>query len=156
WSKTVSVATLQSSGLTGTIYYGYRAWGPNWAWDPSWTKGSAAGFVADVDPSGNRFNPNKLLIDPYARQISHDPETPTQTDGSIYASGSLYRTIDDGAQAPKGIVLAADATSTGTKPTRALKDDIVYEVHLRGLTRNDPAIAAAYRGTYKGAGLKAA
>ena len=32
----------------------------------------------------------------------------------------------------------------------------MYEVHVRGLTKNDTAISSAYRGTYKGAGLKAA
>jgi glycogen operon protein len=109
-----------------------------------------------VDPQGNRFNPNKLLIDPYALELSHDPETPGMTDGTVYASGALYRNIDDGSVAPKGIVLLGDTQSIGTKPTRAFKDDVVYEVHVRGLTENDPNTTAAYRGTYKGAGLKAA
>ncbi|WP_406434561.1 alpha-amylase family glycosyl hydrolase [Streptomyces sp. NBC_01589] len=44
----------------------------------------------------------------------------------------------------------------GTKPVRPLKDDIVYEVHLRGLTMNDTSVPAAERGTYKGAAAKAA
>ncbi|HEX2060562.1 MAG TPA: isoamylase [Thermoanaerobaculia bacterium] len=155
WSKTVSVATLQTTyGITGTVYYGYRAWGPNWTYNASWTKGSTLGFISDVDAQGNRFNPNKLLLDPYAREVSHDPQTPTQTDGTRYASGA-YRAIDTGASAPKGIVLASDATSTGTKPTRALKDDVIYEVHVKGLTANDTSIAASLRGTYAGAALKA-
>jgi len=157
WSKTASVATLQTTyGITGTVYYGYRAWGPNWTYNASWTKGSTLGFISDVDAQGNRFNPNKLLLDPYTREVSHDPQTPTQTDSTRYASGSLYRAIDTGASAPKGIVLAADATSIGTKPTRALKDDIVYEVHVKGLTQNDTSIAAGIRGTYAGAAQKAA
>jgi glycogen operon protein len=156
WSTTVSVATLQAAGVTGTIYYGYRAWGPNWPFDPAWAKGSAAGFVSDVDSSGNRFNPNKLLIDPYAREISHDPLTPALPDGSRYGTGPTFRTVDTGTTAPKSIVLAADGASTGSKPVRALKDDVVYEVNLRGLTRNDAGIAAADRGTYRGAAQKAA
>ncbi|MES2316824.1 MAG: isoamylase [Pseudomonadota bacterium] len=156
WSKTVATSTLSGLGLGGTLYYGYRAWGPNWPYNASWTKGSATGFITDVDASGNRFNPNKLLADPYALELSHDPTTPTMNNGTIYASGALYRNIDSGSSGPKGIVLNADTTATGTKPTRALKDDIVYEVHVRGLTKNDTAITAAYRGTYKGAGLKAA
>ena len=156
WSTTVSVAALQGAGVTGTIYYGYRAWGPNWPFDATWTKGSAAGFVSDVDSGGNRFNPNKLLIDPYAREISHDPLTPALPDGSRYGTGPTFRTVDTGTTAPKSIVLAADGTSTGSKPVRALKDDVVYEVNLRGLTRNDAGVAAADRGTYRGAGQKAA
>ncbi|BFU45795.1 glycogen debranching protein [Krasilnikovia sp. MM14-A1004] len=154
WSATVGVATLRAAGVPGTIYYGYRAWGPNWPYDPAWSKGSQAGFVADVDATGNRFDPNKLLLDPYAREISHDTaiDNPAATD---YATGSLRRAADTGTIAPKGIVLAADTTGTGTKPTRALKDDITYEVNLRGLTRNDPGVAASVRGTYAGAALKA-
>ena len=156
WSATIPVTTLNSQGLTGTLYYGYRAWGPNWPYSASWTKGSSTGFITDVDANGNRFNPNKLLTDPYALELSHDPTTPTMTNGTIYASGAAYRNIDSGSSAPKGIVLAGDTQSTGVKPTRALKDDIVYEVHVRGLTMNDTSISSAYRGTYKGAGLKAA
>jgi isoamylase len=157
WSKTVSVSTLSYSyGITGTVYYGYRAWGPNWPYDSTWKKGTATGFIKDVDGNGNRFNPNKLLIDPYALEISHDPITPSQSDSTIYASGPLYRNIDDGSRVPKGIVLKSDSVSTGIKPTRGLKDDIIYEVHLRGLTKNDGGIDPAYRGTYKGAALKAA
>lgn len=157
WSKTVSTSTLATSyGLTGTVYYGYRAWGPNWPYSTTWTKGSSAGFISDVDANGNRFNPNKLLIDPYALEISHDPNTPTMTDGTVYASGASYRTRDSGTVAPKSIALKPVTQSVGTKPTRAFKDDIVYEVHVRGLTKNDPSIPVAYQGTYKGAGLKAA
>ncbi|HVR82455.1 MAG TPA: isoamylase [Luteimonas sp.] len=156
WSKTASVATLQTTyGITGTVYYGYRAWGPNWPYSSSWTKGSGIGFVIDIDASGNRFNPNKLLIDPYAVEISQDPNTATCADGTLYASGALHRNKDSGACASKGIVLAPVTTSFGTKPTRALKDDVVYEVHVRGLTMNDTSIAAASRGTYAGAALKA-
>jgi glycogen operon protein len=156
WSTTIPVSTLQGQGLTGTLYYGYRAWGPNWPYSASWTKGTGVGFVTDVDANGNRFNPNKLLTDPYALELSHDPTTATMSNGTIYASGATYRNIDSGASAPKGIVLAGDAQSIGTKPTRAFKDDVVYEVHVRGLTMNDTGISASYRGTYKGAGLKAA
>lgn len=157
WSTTVSVATLANSyGITGTVYYGYRAWGPNWTYSSSWTKGSSVGFVSDVDASGNRFNPNKLLYDPYAREISHDPINPNNTNGTYFATGASNRNLDSGTYAPKGIVLAADTTSFGTKPTRALKDDVIYEVHVRGLTKNDSSVTAAYRGTYMGAAQKAA
>jgi len=157
WSKTVSVATLANSyGITGTVYYGYRAWGPNWPYSSAWTKGSGTGFVSDVDASGNRFDPNKLLIDPYARELSHDTITSACQDGTLYATGATHRNKDSGACAPKGIVLAADTTSFGSKPTRALKDDVVYEVHVRGLTMNDTSLASGIRGTYAGAAQKAA
>jgi isoamylase len=156
WASTVSVSTLQARGLTGTIYYGYRAWGPNWTYSSSWTPGSSAGFVADVDGSGNRFNPNKLLFDPYGLELSHDPINPSNTDGSIYNTGATDRLRDSALVAPKSIVIDSFTGDFGTKPGRAFKDEIVYEVHVRGLTRNDPSIAAAERGTFLGASRKAA
>lgn len=156
WSKSLTTAALSNLGISGHVYYGYRAWGPNWPYSAGWTKGSQTGFITDVDAQGNRFNPNKLLIDPYAVEISHDPANQSNQDDTIYASGPLYRTIDTGTKAPKSIAFPDDSSSIGTKPTRALKDDVIYEVHVRGLTKNDPSINAAYRGTYKGAGQKAA
>ncbi len=156
WSTSVTSAALTAAGISGTVYYGYRAWGPNWTYNSGWSKGSGLGFVSDVDAQGNRFNPNKLLMDPYARELSQDPTNPSNLDGSVYASGSSYRLMDSGTVAPKGIVLKADSTSTGTKPTRALRDDVIYEVHVRGLTMNDTSLPAAARGTYQGAGMKAA
>jgi isoamylase len=154
FSATIPVATLQTAGITGPVYYGYRAWGPNWPFSSSWTKGSSAGFILDVDAQGNRFNPNKLLIDPYAREISHDPVNANWTDGTVYASGASYRNVDSGNVAPKSILWLPASQSVGTKPTRAQKDDVVYEVNLRGLTKNDSSVPAAVRGTYAGAALK--
>ena len=101
WQVLVPVTTLRNLGfdidplnagkLFTNIFYGYRAWGPNWPYVSSWVPGSEAGFVADVDTAGNRFNPNKLLLDPYALEVTHDylsaAVTPQQTDGAVYASG---------------------------------------------------------------------
>lgn len=151
-------AIVASQALNGlaTIYYGLRAWGPNWTYDPAWIPGSLAGFAADVDRDGNRFNPNKLLLDPYALEVSHGPLTPFQPIVSAYLSGDNFRGIDTGPFAPKGIVLPLPAPDFGAKPTRAFKDEIVYEVHLRGLTRNDPAVPPEFQGTYRGAAMRAA
>ena len=155
FSVSIPIATLQAAGITGPVYYGYRAWGPNWPYSTSWTKGSSVGFVADVDAQGNRFNPNKLLMDPYAREISQDPINATWTDGTVYASGANYRNLDSGNMGPKSILWMPVSQSTGVKPTRAQKDDIIYEVNLRGLTKNDRSVPAALQGTYAGAALKA-
>jgi isoamylase len=127
WAVTVPVSAIQAAGITGTVYYGYRAWGPNWPYSSSWTKSSSVGFISDVDANGNRFNPNKLLLDPYALEISQDPLNASNQNGNIFASGSSFRAIDSGTYAPKGIVL----------------------------TKQDSSIATAYQGTYRGAGLKA-
>lgn len=173
-------------GLDPLTLYGYRAWGPNWTFDESWAPGSAAGFVSDVDDQGNRFNPNKLLMDPYARELSHDSESPQLSalghDGSMYGSGQgLYagaghqvirRQFDTAPFAPKS-VLICDTTNTGTKAAIPQKDSIIYEAHVRGLTKHPSTsrlesilrqehgfdavrnIPAEYRGTYKGAAYMA-
>lgn len=174
-------------GLEPCTLYGYRCWGPNWNFDPGWTPGSVLGFVTDVDAEGNRFNPNKLLIDPYARELSHDCEAPELLalghNAGMYGSGQgLYagfghtpvvrRAFDTAPYAPKSIVIV-DATPTGIKPRIPQKDSIIYEAHLRGLTkhpstsrlksilRNEDGFGAVgnippeYRGTYRGAALMA-
>lgn len=141
------------------VYYGYRAWGPNWEYDKDWKPGSKEGFKSHVDNQGNRYNPNKLLIDPYAKEISHDPVSPDaqgiSPDGSFYATGHENYLKDSAALAPKGVFILADGKDIGEKPRRALKDDVIYEVHLRGFTKLDESIPEEYRGTYKGAAMKA-
>ncbi|HEU4535180.1 MAG TPA: isoamylase [Polyangiaceae bacterium] len=156
WSARVPLAELRQKGVAGTVFYGYRAWGPNWAYNAAWQPGSSAGFVADVNGQGDRFNPNKLLFDPYGFELSHDPINPTNADGTVYGTGPTHRLKDSGRVAPKSIVLDAVGGDVGVKPTRALKDDVIYEVHVRGLTRNDATVPVAERGTYAGAARKAA
>ena len=156
WAVTVPVAEIRAAGVTGTIFYGYRAWGPNWTFSSGWTPGSQDGFVADVDGDGNRFNPNKLLFDPYALELSHDPVGVGTTDGDMYLTGPAQRLVDTGPVAGKAIVLETLDGDFGSKPTRPLRDDVIYEVHVRGLTRADSSVPAAERGTYAGAGRKAA
>jgi len=146
---------ITTAAMAGAIYYGYRAWGPNWLFDSAWTPGSAAGFVADVDGGGHRFNPNKLLLDPYTIEVSHNPLTPEHQDPTAYLSGAAFRLVDTGPFAPKAMVLALPNPDFGAKPTGAFKDDIIYEVHLRGLTKNDPSVPANLQGTYAGAALRA-
>lgn len=139
------------AGVSHGTLYGFRAFGPNWPFSADWTRGgSAHGFVSDVDASGNRFNPNKLLFDPYARELSHDRASTELgrhgLDAGMFGSGpALYtppdglpmrrREVDTGPWAPKAIVVR-DHTPTGEKPLFAEKDLIIYEVHPRGLTRH--------------------
>ncbi len=158
WRVSISAEDLEAAGVGGVAYYGLRAWGPNWPHDEAWTPGSLAGFVADVDGDGNRFNPNKLLLDPYGRETSHDPTTPEMLDGSVYSTGPDNRERDSGPVAPKSVWLAQEpvAVDLGPRPFGPLAHDTIYEVHVRGFTMNDPAVDPACRGTYRGAAEKAA
>jgi glycogen operon protein len=150
WTATASAAARAAAGIGETVYYGYRAWGPNWPYDADWEPGTSRGIRSDVDVDGNRFNPNKLLYDPYALEISHDPGP----DHRPYATGPEYRDQDSGPLAPKSVALPREAASF-ERPIRERSDDVVYEVHVRGLTMADPSIPAELRGTYAGAALKA-
>jgi isoamylase len=161
WVITLDCAELITAGLTaGYLYYGYRAWGPNWEYRDDWRPGSESGFICDVDAQGNRFNPNKLLIDPYALELSHDPQVDRlYIDPNAYIPdyyGGKYRHLDTASIAPKSVwVLNQAQHGYGLKPQRHLKDDVIYEVNLRGFTMNDPGIVENERGTYRGAGRKA-
>lgn len=163
WVMSVPKQALAQKGIhldkKQPVYYGFRAWGPNWEYKPEWKSGSDAGFKSHVDDNGNRFNPNKLLTDPYAKEVSHDPISPEKQktlDGTIYATGDEHYLKDSTSLAPKSVFVLEDKKSeVGKRPERALKDDIVYETHLRGLTQNDKSIPEELRGTYKGAAMKA-
>ena len=133
----------------GTLY-GFRCWGPNWVFDPTWTRGnSQAGFIADYDKFGNRFNPNKVLYDPYARELSHDRVTFEMLEAGhniwLYATGdSDYqgkpaRVYDTAVWAPKGIIIFDD-TSVGTRPRIPPEAAIIYEAHLRGCTQHPSSV----------------
>ena len=118
--------------LPGQLY-GYRVHGP---WDPA---------------GGHRFNASKLVLDPYAREIS----------GRIRWHDALYghrRTLlredridrrDSAAYMPKAVVTAPEVPNLALKPVRRhLADTVIYEAHVRGLTMTHPAIPEEERGTY--------
>ena len=166
----------------GTLY-GFRCWGPNWLHDPAWSRGdSAAGFVADVDADGDRFNPNKVLFDPYAREVTHNlassqiaeagGEAGVFATGGEQVRGRARRELDSGRWAPKGVYLV-DATYCGERPHLPPEDTVVYEAHVRGLTAHPSSsrlsdlladvpgfedvadVPAELRGTYAGAAYMA-
>jgi isoamylase len=144
------------AGLGAGAAYAFRAWGPNWPFDAAWRRGdSSAGFLADVDDRGRRFNPNKALLDPYAREVSHEKICPAAIaggyDGRAYGSGGAdvspsqahrgalaCRAVDTGRISPKALVVA-DGESFGEKPRLAPEEAIVYEAQVRGLTAHPSA-----------------
>ena len=132
----------------GTVY-AFRCWGPNWEFDKAWTRGgSNKGFKSDVDGNGNRFNPNKVLFDPYAREMTHDKSNKdalgSVQDGGMYGTGEVdykgvpRRNFDTGKYAPKGYVIK-DNTSYGNKPKIPQEKALIYEAHVRGITKHPSA-----------------
>ncbi len=168
--------------LPEPVYYGYRFFGPNFRYTRGWTPGSGEGFREHVDEFGNRFNPNKLVTDPYARELSHDKEPPEMREAGehagMYSSGDAdYQgrpsyLVDTAKWAPKSI-LFRDDTDFGMKPRIPEGDAIIYEAHTRGLTQHPSSmrledllagttgfedvanIPNELRGTYQGAGMMA-
>ncbi len=164
------------SNLAGHIY-AYRCWGPNWPYDTQWKRGgSSAGFISDVDNEGNRFNPNKILFDPYGREMTHDKSNATATEGAgsgVYASGEANREKDSGRHAPKGYIVEESKYNGIASPKLSAEEAIIYEAHVRGITKHPSAanlktilhnfqgfanvvdIPADKQGTYAGAALLA-
>ncbi len=139
-------------------HYGYAAWGPNWTYDPAWYPGSIKGFVADVDADGNRFDPNKLLTDPYAKALHRDHDW---SEGS--AASGPSRTESDYKAASKSVIVQSHYQWSPNEATwrqnrqsdhfdgHDWNDLIIYEVHPKGFTKN-PASGVDHPGTFRGVG----
>ena len=100
---------------------------------------------------GHRFNPAKLLLDPYARAI----DRPFALHASMfdYRSGSTEKALlpDDTDSAPfmpKGIVVAQDGAEGLSPPITPWSDTVVYELHVRGFSIRNPGIPEPLRGRF--------
>jgi len=142
-------------------HYGFTAWGPNWPYDPEWVPGSTVGFRSDVDQHGNRFNPNKLLTDPWSKAIhrDHDWSQGSTASGPQRAQTTL-------AASSKSVVVGSNYTwsdhetewrskrKSNTLAGHDWTDLVMYEVHPKGFTQN-PASGVDHPGTYRGIGQMA-
>jgi len=156
------VWNLHVEGVGLGQHYGYVAWGPNWPVHPDWAPGSIDGFVADVDSAGNRFNPNKLLMDPWALAVHRDHDWLRASN----ASGPARTESTWGAAAKSVVVHSSYIWSAAEEDWRAARaartldghsasDLVVYEVHPKGFTA-DPSSGVDHPGTFRGIGQKAA
>jgi isoamylase len=115
--------------------YGYRVDGP---WEPE---------------KGRRFNPAKLLVDPYAKAISGKVDWKAPIFGHDAASGNDLKidTQDSAAGIPKCVVIESKFDWEGDcRPDLPLADSVLYEVHVRGFSKLNPEIPEKLRGTYAG------
>ncbi|KEP71513.1 glycogen debranching protein [Thioclava dalianensis] len=114
-------------GLREGARYGFRAHGP---WAPE---------------EGHRFNPAKLLIDPYARAL----DAPPVWQAAMAPGKTRPDPRDSGPVMPKSIVCAA-AHPDWQRPGHAWQDSVIYEAHPKGLTMEHPDIPEVLRGTWEG------
>ncbi|KQQ58837.1 glycogen debranching protein [Rhizobium sp. Leaf311] len=128
-------------GLKPGALYGYRVHGP---YDPE---------------NGHRFNPNKLLVDPYARELVGDIDWGTEQFGyklDAEEKDLSFDESDSAAKMPKCRVVDPSAYDWAgdSKPNVPWSKTIFYETHVKGFTQLHPKISEQLRGTYEGLGDK--
>ncbi len=126
-------------GLKPGALYAYRVHGP---YDPE---------------SGHRFNPNKLLIDPYARELVGDVEwSQAQFAYKLDAEEKdmSFDETDSAQSMPKCRVIDPSSYDWqgDTKPRVAWSNTIFYETHVKGFTKLHPAVPEELRGSFEGLG----
>ncbi len=102
---------------------------------------------------GLRHNPNKLLIDPYARAIAGELRWGPELFGYRWdADGDDERSeLDSEPSMPRGVVVDPFFPwGEDHRPRTSWADTVIYETHVRGYTMRHPDIPADLRGTYAG------
>ena len=101
---------------------------------------------------GHRFNPSKLLIDPYAKAIEGAVDWSEQTFGYIWGDDEAdlsYNESDNAPFVPKSIVIDPTFDWGNDRPLRTpWHRTVIYETHVRGFTKLHPAIPPDIQGTY--------
>jgi isoamylase len=140
-----TIAVRESTGYVWHCYlpglklgqlYGYRVHGP---YDPE---------------RGDRFNPAKLLIDPYARALAGEINWDAPVFGYKIGDPAEDLSCDTGDDAwavPKSVVTTSHFDWENDRPPLTpLHDSVLYELHVKGFTARHPEIPPELRGTYAG------
>jgi isoamylase len=113
--------------------YGYRVHGP---WDPE---------------QGQRCNPNKLLLDPYAKATSGDIDWDQSLFGYDFGDPESRNDEDSAAHMMKSVVITPFFDWEGDRRLDIpYNESIIYEAHVKGLTQLHPDLPEELRGTYAG------
>src|SRR5262245_48585321 len=116
--------------------YGYRVHGP---YEPE---------------EGHRFNPAKLLVDPYAKALTGKLQWNDAVYGYTIGDPYVDLTPDDRDSAPfmQRCVVIDPAFDWGADraPATPLYKSVIYELHVKGFTKLHPEVPEALRGTYAG------
>ncbi len=114
--------------------YGYRIHGPY------------------APENGHRFNPNKIVLDPYARALGRGIRWSDSMFGYISSEHDLsFSDTDNAADAPLGVVVDPEFDWQGDRLLRTpWHKTFIYEAHVKGLTQLHPDVPEGLRGTYRG------
>jgi glycogen debranching enzyme GlgX len=113
--------------------YGYRMAGP---WAPE---------------QGLRFNPQKLLLDPYARAVSGQLEQDPAIFGYAQDAPGSQDVLDSAGRVPLSVVVDDRFDWGDDRPARRRwRDTVIYELHVKGMTQLHDRVPDAQRGTYAG------
>ena len=116
--------------------YGFRVYGPH------------------RPERGHRFNPNKVLLDPYVRSVARRIEWHDDMFGYRVgdpAEDLSYDETDNAAHAPLGAVVDTAFTwGDDRRPHVPWDRTVIYELHVKGLTQLHPEVPAHLRGSYAG------
>lgn len=113
--------------------YGYRVYGP---YEPE---------------NGHRFNPNKLLIDPYAKAIAGTIQWHDALFGYHLGEEDSFNEADSASYIPKSVVVDTAFNWEGDRmPDIPYHETIIYETHVKGFTQLFDKVPQELRGTYAG------
>ena len=119
--------------------YGYRVHGP---WNPE---------------EGQRCNPAKLLLDPYAKAIEGEVEWDQACFPYNFGDENSRNDDDSAPHVPRSVVHNPYFDWGNDRPPDIqLNESVIYEMHVKGFTARHPGIPEAQRGTYAGLGHPAA
>jgi|HigsolmetaAR202D_1030399.scaffolds.fasta_scaffold00835_12 glycogen debranching enzyme GlgX len=128
-------------GVGAGQVYAYRVYGPY------------------APEQGHRFNPAKLLIDPYARAITNDVRWNEAVYGFIQGDehGPQPDPRDSAPYVPRCMVVDNSFDwGDDRPPATPLNETIIYEMHVKGFTKQHPEVPEPLRGTYAGLASEAA
>jgi isoamylase len=101
--------------------------------------------------NGLRYNPNKLLVDPYARAIAGEVKWGPEVFGYVWGKPTDPSPLDSSAYAPLSVVVDDAFKWNGdTHPRTTWADTVIYETNVKGFTKRHPEIPENLRGTYAG------
>ncbi|MCU1346523.1 MAG: glycogen debranching protein [Acidimicrobiia bacterium] len=130
---------------TGAVWHGYS---------PDVGTGTRYGFRAqgNYDPSqGQRFNPNKLLLDPYAKAIEGEVQWNEAVFNYHFDDPQARNDLDSAPFVPRSVVVNPFFDWSNDQLLRhPFSDTMIYEVHVKGATARHPDIEPELRGTYGG------